>query len=194
MANELVLAALHGIFKSKKKALAFLEGKEETDPGELLRLAKAEKKRQKIYTSKVVQQLPSKELMYVVRNLALCGIPQEKPEGREVRRYIRLPDGVLQVTFSSSRDDVPVVHGIADRRVFAWICTEGIKSGSNRVWLHGDLREALEKIGFETEGSGYQDFYQSLERWKRAKIELDWVEGTQVGKVPIQLGAGLGAE
>lgn len=182
--HDLLVSAVAGILGSKKEAARFVDAlAEDVSLDDVLRQASDEKQRRDLaYQEGKHAVVESKEqvrerkidLLYVVRSLSFCGLPYDQPDEQSVSRFVKMPDGTLRVTYSSSQPDVSVVYGSVDRKVLAWMCTQGVKSNNNRIRFD-EVDEILEVLGM-SDGSGYPRLYESLERWKRCTIDMDWID------------------
>ena len=188
--------AIAQILRSKKRAATFLKVMKGIPFEKVVQAAReaakeAKEKKKQAYLELLPQEVGSeeKELLFILRNLALMGLPHKQTNERRVQRMIRTsPSSWITITLNARghEDGINLPFGINARRVLTMLCTLAVKT-KNPVITLDSAADFMRKIGWKTDSRGsmggnkYDTIAQVMEQIQKCTIdvELHGVMGTR---------------
>ena len=91
------------------------------------------------------------EIGFMNRVLSVCALPRQS-QGTN-RMYVR-NTGAYKLALTATNPDFGLPYGIYPRIIFAWMCTEAVRTQTPRLVLGQSLSEFLDKVGVRSSNSG----------------------------------------
>jgi hypothetical protein len=187
--DERDLLALTQVLGSKKRArevMKITQGQPFSAKQEVAReLAKElkAKKRLRMIESQPPQEVSreNQELLFILRNLALMGMPHKPTTERKITRMIRRgPSQWISISLTARSHDegVGIPFGINARRILTMICTIAVKTKSPVITLE-TAAEFMKKMGWKADASGkiggnkYERMAEALEQIQKCSIDVE---------------------
>ena len=185
--EERDLLAIAQILRSKKRAASLLKIMRGLPIEKVVEAAKEmakelKEKRQQSYAATLPEaSAEQKELLFILRNLALMGLPHKPTDEPRIQRLIRTsPSSWITITLSarSHAEGVLLPFGINARRVLTMLCTLAVKT-KNPVITLDSAAEFMRRIGWKPDGRGgmggnrYDMIAQTLEQLQKCSIDVE---------------------
>ena len=91
------------------------------------------------------------DIGFMNRVLSVCALPR-KSQGTS-RMYVR-NTGTYELALTATNPAFGLPYGIYPRLIFAWMCTEAVRTQTPRLTLGKSLSEFLDKVGVRSSNSG----------------------------------------
>ncbi len=186
--EERDLLAIAQILRSKKRAANFLKVMKGIPFEKVVEAARQtakelREKKKKDYIELLPPEANSeqKELLFILRNLALMGLPHKPTDERRIQRVIRTsPSSWITITLNARahEEGVKIPFGINARRILTMLCTLAVKT-KNPVITLDSAAEFMRKIGWKTDsrgsmgGSKYDAIAQVMEQIQKCTIDVE---------------------
>lgn len=177
------------VLRSKKKTAHFMKGMRGLPFGELIKAAKGLKKDadekkalRRLQTFNLEDRSQQSELLFILRTMALVGLPHRSTELHQIRRSHRTSaSSWVDVTLTIREYDkgYRIPFGLNARRIFILLCTLAVKSGSPRIDL-SSVSEFMRKLGWKPSAKGqmggalFERLAETLESFQKLSFDFDY--------------------
>jgi hypothetical protein len=191
--DERTVLAVTSILRSKKRALQFLKVSRGVPEDKLLDMAREYRRELKAHKAKEAELAKleddpdeRREILFILRNLMLMGLPHKPVHEEEIKRTIRTSATsrmIVTLKATGIKDGIILPYGILARRVLAILCTLVVQNKNNpskEVITLDSAAEFMRRVGWRTDSKGglggkdYAGLARVLEQLESMRIEVKY--------------------